>query len=238
MIDQLPIFYSAEALSPGKVFSLDEQTGKHIGLVLRKKEGDKVLLTDGKGLSALAGIISVSKKKVEVRLGDVQEHAPAPGRKTAIAIAPVKHAGRFEWFLEKAAELGVRDIYLIQTQRTEKTHLRLDRLQQILQSAMLQSRQYHLPVLHALASFSAVLQKQDYQHTFFAHCMEGSKTPLDTALHGTTDALIFIGPEGDFTPNELEEATTLGAISIALGETRLRTETAALTAAVLCRQLA
>ncbi len=217
------------------MIGLDDNTAKHVGLVLRKKEGDQIQLTNGRGGAALATIVSATKKQVMVSLSACRQMPVAEGRKTAIAIAPVKNAGRFEWFLEKAAELGIQDIFLLQTQRMEKAHFRMDRLQQILVSAMLQSQQYWLPTLHVLGTIEEVLANHQYQHAFVAHCIEQEKMPLTKALQGCDEAIIFIGPEGDFTPGEVMACEAAGCRAVSLGNTRLRTETAAMAAVVMAR---
>jgi 16S rRNA (uracil1498-N3)-methyltransferase len=145
---------------------------------------------------------------------------------------------RFEWFIEKATELGVRDIYPIQTSRSIRQNFRADRLQGICVSAMLQSKQAFLPVLHPILSFSDLLllttQKSAYHHIWIAHCTHAEKHHLAQCIKpGMADSLILIGPEGDFTEEEVILAEQGAAVSVSLGETRLRTETAAMVAAAM-----
>lgn len=233
----IPLFFEPGSYHNGQALLLQDSTAKHVALVLRKKNGDQIRLTNGRGLAATATITNCTKKQVAVCVDECTTMPQPSGRKTAVAIAPVKNTNRLEWFLEKAAELGVADIFLIQTGRTEKTHLRYDRLEQILISAMLQSNQYHLCRLHAMQSLQDLLQNHGYHSCFIAHCMPGEKNNLSGKLLGNGDALVLIGPEGDFTAEEVEACMHVGCEPVSLGDTRLRTETAALTAAVLCRQL-
>ena len=234
-MSEIPLFYEPQDFLNLQSLTLNEATAKHVALVLRKAVGDEILLTNGKGLVAACSISSVKKKEAVVAVNSVTTASAASGRKTGIAIAPVKNTSRLEWFLEKATELGVSDFYLLQTSRTEKTHLRYDRLQQILVSAMLQSKQYHLPQLHEMASLEQVLKTHNYANAFVAHCHEGIKHELATLVNNKSDALIFIGPEGDFTADEIEACLAGGAMPVSLGSTRLRTETAALAAATISR---
>ena len=234
-MSEIPLFYEPQDFLNLQLLTLNEATAKHVALVLRKAIGDEILLTNGKGLVAACSISSVKKREVVVAINTVTTASAASGRKTGIAVAPVKNTSRLEWFFEKATELGVSDFYLLQTRRTEKTHLRFERLQQIMVSAILQSKQYHLPQLHEMASLEQVLASHHYANTFVAHCIEDKKLELSIQLKEKADALIFIGPEGDFTADEIESCLSSGALPVSLGSTRLRTETAALAAATISR---
>src|SRR5215203_2906610 len=178
--------------------TLDEDTSKHVVQVLRKKAGDEILLTDGKGLKARAAITDDNRKRCAVRLSHkVREAAVQP--RICIAISLVKNAARFEWFLEKATEIGVAEIIPLLCDRTEKEKFRHDRLNNILISAMLQSQQCWLPVLREPTAFSVAVDAPVYKHRFIAHCLPESKASL---AHLSKDidesSIIFIGPEGDF----------------------------------------
>jgi 16S rRNA (uracil1498-N3)-methyltransferase len=229
----LPYFY-IEAL-PGKEVQLDEPTSKHVISVLRMEKGEELLLTDGKGLKAKAVIADDNRKRCLVHITERQTELPLMP-KVSIAISLVKNAARFEWFLEKAAEIGVTEIIPLICARTEKEKFRADRLQGILVSAMLQSQQSWLPLLREPLPFADVLIRESAQR-FIAHCEERVKQPLPAQVAPGADRLILVGPEGDFTPGEIEDALSAGFRPVSLGETRLRTETAGMTAAVLLRNL-
>lgn len=234
---QYPFFYEA-ILPETKQFILSEESSRHIVQVLRMKEGDKVQITDGKGNLLTVEIISANKKKVTVTI----QSAAFFKRNTAsltLAVSLVKNTGRFEWFLEKATEIGVNEIIPLLCQRTEKSHLREDRMKVILVSAMLQSRQVWLPELKSPVKFRDFLNSGiSHEQKFIAHCIEGHKIPLKNLLDNPeASKIILIGPEGDFSKEEIEQALMGEFQPVSLGENRLRTETAALVAAVLLKIL-
>ena len=211
---------------------LDEDTSKHITGVLRMKVGDEVLLTDGNGAKAQAIITNDHRKKCSLRIDAVETEAPKTP-KVCIAISLIKNNTRFEWFLEKATEIGVSEIIPLLCERTERQSFRYDRMQSILISAMLQSQQVWLPQLHEPTSFEKVLSTT-YENKFIAHCLPHQKGSLYGALKKfDSDRMILIGPEGDFTEVEIERALNQNFLPVTLGNTRLRTETAGLVAATL-----
>lgn len=229
----LPYFYINDILAD--TLTLDEDTSKHVVQVLRKKVGDDILLTDGKGTKAVATITDDNRKRCGVRLVS-REREEEPQPRVCIAISLIKNASRFEWFLEKATEIGVREIIPLLCERTEKEKFRHDRLNSILISAMLQSQQCWLPVLHEPADFGAVLKWGGYDHQFIGHCLpeeRRSLTQLSKDLQGSS--IVYIGPEGDFTKEEIEAALQHHVTAVMLGDTRLRTETAGIVAATLLR---
>ena len=221
---QLPFFYIESFDATSKTIMLDEDTSRHIVSVLRMKEGEKLNLTDGKGNLITAEIINAHKKHCEINIVDSRFTAPSI-RKVSIAISLIKNTNRFEWFLEKATEIGVNEIIPLICDRTEKQKFRYDRMKGICISAMLQSQQTWVPVLHEPVQFSKmpVDQYSDYKK-LIAHCIDGSKF---------TNCQICIGPEGDFTKLEIDLAVKNNFIPVSLGETRLRTETAGVVAAAL-----
>ena len=233
----LPFFFHPDIPDAGKALTLEEDASKHIISVLRMQAGEQLLITDGKGRTAQAVITGDHRKRCTVTIGTV-EAVPVHKPRFTMAVSPLKNASRYEWFLEKATELGVSAIIPLICHRTEKAHLRRDRLQGILVSAMLQSRQAWLPELPEPISFveylkaiSAVRDKR-----FIAHCEPAEKKELVTSIPGPDDdRIILIGPEGDFTPQEIEAALAAGFEPVSLGHTRLRTETAAIFAASLLR---
>jgi 16S rRNA (uracil1498-N3)-methyltransferase len=236
----LPYFYTSEFSLEKQILQLDEATSKHIAQVLRMQQGEKVQLTDGLGNLAVAEITLAHKKATEVKIISTS-NIEKSGRKVGIAISPVKNASRFEWFLEKATELGVSDIFPILCHRTEREHFRHDRMNAICISAMLQSQQAWLPILHQPIAFEKLVSNQQehtYSHKWIAHCDEGQKLQLACEVESSkADGLILIGPEGDFTKEEISSATENGFNPAALGNTRLRTETAGVVAATLLRLL-
>lgn len=224
-----PIFY-LDVVSDSFI-TLNEETSKHIVQVLRMGRGEKLQLTDGAGNLLLAEIVDDHKKKCTVKVIE-KEFVPQKEKRISIGISLLKNNTRFEWFLEKATELGVTEIVPLLCSRTEKQHFRFDRMNQIIISAMMQSKQVWLPLLHPPTRFEDVLAKPVHSSLLIAHCMEGNKKPLEEYMH-PSDVQILIGPEGDFTPLELSFATEKGCTAVSLGNTRLRTETAGIVAATL-----
>jgi 16S rRNA (uracil1498-N3)-methyltransferase len=147
-----------------------------------------------------------------------------------MVVAPTKSNDRFEWFLEKATEIGVHEITPIYCERSERKALKMGRLEKVIQSAMKQSQRTYLPVLHPPVTFKEFLEKEHPGILFIAHCEEGEKMELKRRVAPDKDITILIGPEGDFTRKEISQAYEKGFLSISLGESRLRTETAALYA--------
>lgn len=225
----LPLFFHGDSLIVNKETPLNEDTARHIGQVLRMRAGDALQLTDGKGNLADAVITQSDKKKCSVTIHKLT-HQELPAAALHLAIAFTKNTSRNEWLLEKATELGVRSIIPLQATRTERERIKHERWNNILVSAMMQSQQYHLPVLteahtlsDALKHFNTVPQK------LVAHCItEHKRTPIATAMKPATETLILIGPEGDFTQEEIHLCEREGCIGISIGNQRLRTETAAM----------
>ena len=234
----LPFFYIEEFDPSQKEIVLDEDASRHVVQVLRMKEGEKLNLTDGKGNLITAVIIDDHKKHCTVKV-QATSHESRAARKITIAISLLKNANRFEWFLEKATEIGVSEIIPLICERTEKQKFRYDRMKGICISAMLQSQRCWLPELHELVQFEDLIiwEFNNYQK-LIAHCIEENKQPLDHQLISkSSNRLILIGPEGDFTQNEINLAFENNFIPVSLGKTRLRTETAGVLAAGLLRQI-
>lgn len=230
----LPHFF-VESIAAASV-QLDEDTSKHIIGVLRMQKGEEVLLTNGRGQKARAQIVDDNRKRCVVRVQTAEtEEERTPG--VSVAISITKNASRFEWFLEKATEIGVNEIIPLICARTEKEKFRYDRMKGILVSALLQSQQAWLPVLHEPTAFEDTVKKATAEKKFIAHCLPEQKDQLATVLRPSASSLILIGPEGDFTQQEIDLALQHGFRAVALSETRLRTETAGLVAATLLRML-
>ncbi len=231
----LPLFYSIEPANSNDFMILEEDASKHVVQVLRMKKGDRLQLTDGIGNLYTGEIIHDHKKKVEVRIQEKMYNEPG-SKKITIAISILKNAARFEWFLEKATEIGISAIRPLICERTERQHFRADRLQNILISAMLQSHQCWLPALHDPASFTQIVNESSHSQKFIAHCVEQKKTQLADVLDDSLpERIMLIGPEGDFSTNEIALAIQKGFTPVSLGENRLRSETAGVVASAMLR---
>lgn len=227
----LPFFYIKDYNGEQQV-NLDEDTSRHIVQVLRMKEGEQLNLTDGKGNLLTSRINEAGKKSCMVEVTAIRNAKPLT-RSITIAISLLKNTNRFEWFLEKATEIGVSEIIPMICDRTEKEKFRHDRMNAICISAMLQSQQTWLPILHEPVEFDKAVSKISSVQKFIAHCDDSSHKNNLSAFQPFSSSTICIGPEGDFTGKEIELALENGFNPVSLGETRLRTETAGVAAAVL-----
>ncbi|MBS1661986.1 MAG: 16S rRNA (uracil(1498)-N(3))-methyltransferase [Bacteroidetes bacterium] len=230
----LPFFYLTAYEPNTNELTLDEDNSRHIVQVLRMQPGERLQLTDGKGTLLTAVIVDDHKKKCRVRVESSQKQPP-PKKKVIVAISLLKNTTRFEWFLEKATEIGVGQIVPLLCERTEKQHARPDRLRNILVSAMLQSQQAWLPELPDPTPLTTLLSHPPCDEHYIAHCLEAPRptTSLATLEHTPSSRLILIGPEGDFSPDEIKSALNKGFVPVTLGDNRLRTETAGVVAATL-----
>ena len=209
---------------------LNAEESWHCCKVLRKKAGDKVTVIDGKGLIA-GGLLSfVSEKKCTVKLNEPAVLQKKHGYYLHLAIAPTKQMDRIEWMLEKAVEIGLDEITFIQCKNSERVNLKIDRLQKIVESAVKQSLQAYLPKVNALTAFNEFSKSATAEQKLLAHCYAQDKFPIQSLAFKNKSTLICIGPEGDFSPEEIETALKLNYQAISLGENRLRTETAGLYA--------
>jgi 16S rRNA (uracil1498-N3)-methyltransferase len=235
----LPFFYINEYNTSQKEIVLDEDTSRHVVQVLRMKEGEKLNLTDGKGNLITAEIADAHKKHCSVKIVD-SRLTGHDSRNVIIAISLLKNTSRFEWFLEKATEIGVSEIVPLICERTEKQKFRYDRMKGICISAMLQSQQCWLPELHEPAKYieyiKSITDNADLTK-FIAHCEETAEKKSLSTFQPLNHSTILIGPEGDFTKQEIELALQKGFIPVSLGETRLRTETAGVVAMALLQMI-
>lgn len=227
----LPLFYFPSLNAEHVFVDLNEEIRHHAVTVLRMVEGEQFMITNGRGVSATATIQTASKKQLSVQLHDLTEHN-TPKRRLILGISLLKNATRFEWMLEKVTEIGITEIFPLKCERTEKQYYKKERFEQIVISACLQSQQFHFPVLHEPIKFSELLQAQLPEQKYIAHCMNGDKETLAGSVH---DAILLIGPEGDFTAQEITEAIGMQFVPVSLGNTRLRTETAGVVGAVMMR---
>ncbi len=227
----MQLFYSAAISEDVDQYTFPREESKHIIKVLRKSIGDQVYITNGKGFLFKGDIISDNPNKCTIQVIDSEYQNPKP-YKLHIAIAPTKLNDRYEWFLEKATEIGITEITPIICDHSERKQIKEERFQKILQSAMKQSLQTHLPILHPLTTYKQFIKTQHLDSTVqcIAHCEESPKQSISKELIASKDILILIGREGDFSLEEIKEATTQGYIEITLGNSRLRTETAGIVA--------
>jgi len=230
-----PYFYFATLAKQVDEFVLDENSSRHIVQVLRMKPGENLRLTDGKGLAANAVIREAAKKRCIVNITEKHIQS-APKRSVQVGLSLLKNASRFEWFLEKASELGVAEIIPLKCDRTEKQQFRMDRMRSILESALIQSQQVWMPRLLEPQTFHSWIGLANADQKFIAHCGPGTRNKLREMIDlNLSSQLILIGPEGDFTGEEIGQATQAHFIAVDLGENRLRSETAAVAAAALLK---
>lgn len=209
---------------------LPQEEAGHCIRVLRMKEGDRLRLTDGMGSFYDAVISAVSGKRCMVHIESREEQAPLWNGHLHIAMAPTKLMERNEWFVEKAVEIGVDEVTFLKTDHSERDVIKLERIEKIAVSAMKQSQKAKLPILNGMTSFKSFLERGFEGDKYIAHCEQGNKVDLKDAVVPGHDALVLIGPEGDFSPTEIEMALKAGFKPVSLGPSRLRTETAALVA--------
>jgi RNA methyltransferase, RsmE family len=225
----MQLFYHPSLDSGIKQFVFPPEESKHIARVLRKSEGDIVHITNGKGYLFEAEILVPDQKRCKVKI--ISERKSIPKRYSLhMAVAPTKMNDRFEWFLEKATEIGVDEITPIICDHSERQTVKMERMERVLQSAMKQSLQTVLPKLNEAVSFKEFMTVENTGLKFIAHCDEGEKVELKRRVIADMDTTIMIGPEGDFSKEEIDTAKAKGFIPISLGNNRLRTETAAIVA--------
>ncbi|SCY12485.1 16S rRNA (uracil(1498)-N(3))-methyltransferase [Flavobacterium caeni] len=225
----MQLFYNPNLSTESKSFVFDREESKHIVKVLRKKNGDNLFVTNGLGYLFKTEITLASDSKCTVAIVSFQRQEPLPYQ-LHLAVTPTKMNDRYEWFLEKATEIGITAITPIICDHSERTQLKLDRMEKILQSAMKQSLHCYLPKLHEPVSFKEFVKQNRDGQLFIAHCEETDKKSLKSQLQTRTDVTILIGPEGDFSTKEIQTALENKFVPVSLGNTRLRTETAAVVA--------
>ena len=215
--------------NPEKEIILSSEESKHATKVLRKKEGDILNFTDGKGGFYKAEITVADSRKCRLQIISSEQKLKQHSYHLHIAIAPTKNMDRYEWFLEKATEIGIDEITPIICDHSERKVLKTERCNRILLSAMKQSLKFHLPKLNEAIILKDFLGKNFEGHQYIAHCEDGEKTELrkEEKANKTT---VLIGPEGDFSASEIEMALQNQFKAVNLGTSRLRTETAGLVA--------
>ena len=226
----MQLFHNQELTKNSKQFTFDKTESNHIVKVLRKKEYDTVFITNGKGLLFKAEIISANNKKCLVNIIAVEEITKPWEYYLHIAIAPTKLNDRFEWFLEKATEIGIDEITPIICEHSERKVLKNERMEKIIFSASKQSLKYHFPKLNEPVSFSEFINGTFEGQLFIAHCEETDKKLLKTEIQPHQKVTVLIGPEGDFSIKEIQQSLNKKFIPVSLGNSRLRTETAGIVA--------
>ncbi len=222
------LFYTPDIDASHPLYFLSEEESKHCARVLRLQAGDAVQLIDGRGGFYQANIQEAHPKRTILKISSVQTAYGQRNHYLHVAIAPTKNIERFEWFLEKATEIGIDEITPIICQRSERREVKTDRAAKIITSAVKQSLKAYHPVLNQPLPFNKFVQGQHNAQKFIAHCADGSKSDLSAEVKKHGRYVILIGPEGDFTPAEVDLALQSDFKAITLGESRLRTETAAL----------
>lgn len=223
----MQLFYTPDiAVNP----ELPEEEAGHCIRVLRLGESATIHLTDGKGYFYRATICRAHPKHCEVTIQERWEQSTSQVAFCHIAVAPTKNVDRMEWFVEKATEIGVDAITCLNCRYSERKEIKTVRLEKTAVSAMKQSQKATLPALEGMTDFKQFVARPFDGQKFIAHCEEGTKQLLKSCYHPGEKALVLIGPEGDFSPEEIQLALQNGFIPISLGESRLRTETAALVA--------
>ena len=225
----MQLFYNPTISDASEFFSFDKEESKHIIKVLRKKDTDILFVTNGLGFLFETEITLASDTKCTVKIISVQQPI-APKYHLHLAVAPTKMNDRYEWFLEKATELGISEITPIICDHSERKQIKTDRFDKIIQSAMKQSNQFYLPKLNEPIAFKDFMKLKNNGLQLIAHCEETNKKSLKDVIKSNENATILIGPEGDFSEKEIQLAIENNYIPVSLGNTRLRTETAAIVA--------
>ena len=221
------LFYTPDIAT---TLELPQDEAAHALRVLRLTEGAEVMLTDGKGSFYRAEIDVISGKRCYMRIVETITPEPMWKGHLHLAMAPTKNMDRIEWFAEKATEIGFDELTFLDCRFSERKVVKTERVEKILVSAMKQSLKPTLPILNGMTPFEKFINYRFGGKKFIAHCYDGDKLPLMQALQCGEDALVLIGPEGDFSPEEVQKAIDNGFQPITLGRSRLRTETAALVA--------
>ena len=221
------LFYCSD-ISEGN-YTLNEDESKHCIRVLRLKIGDIIHITDGVGNMHQTELIDDHPKRCTVKIIKTQQNYGKKSFTLHMAVAPTKNISRYEWFLEKATEIGIDSFSPIICEHSERKEVKINRLERVILSAVKQSLKAYFPKLNETQKFKDFIQQEFDGQKFIAYC-EGEPQLLRNLYTSKKNALILIGPEGDFSPSEVEQAMSTGFIPVSLGESRLRTETAAIAA--------
>lgn len=224
----MQIFYAPDI--SGNIYTLNEEESKHCIRVLRLEVGDEITLIDGKGGLFKTRIVKPEPKRCQVEVFETFLEYDKRNHHLHIAIAPTKNIERFEWFLEKATEIGIDEITPLLCEHSERKVINNERLEKIIISAMKQSIKAYRPKLNQLIPFKQFIQSQNEGELFIAHCYKNDLTHLKKEIRPKQNSTILIGPEGDFSPEEVSLAIQYHLKEISLGKSRLRTETAGVVA--------
>ncbi|AUC76343.1 16S rRNA (uracil(1498)-N(3))-methyltransferase [Olleya sp. Bg11-27] len=225
----MQLFYNPDIDDNTDQFIFPKDESRHIVKVLRKQTGDLLYITNGKGYLFKAELVIADQKKCIVTILDTTLQEPL-NYKLHLAVAPTKMNDRYEWFLEKATEIGITSITPIICDHSERKVVKLERFEKIIQSAMKQSLNCYYPIINQPISFKEYCNHEFLGDIYIAHCEETDKKTLKSQISSTNEITILIGPEGDFSVKEIEMAIKNKFIPVTLGNTRLRTETAAIVA--------
>jgi len=225
----MQLFYNPEINTETKEFFFDKEESKHIIKVMRKKSDDILFVTNGLGYLFKTSITLASDSKCTVEIVSF-EKSDKPNYRSHLAVAPTKMNDRYEWFLEKATEIGVSEITPIICDHSERKFIKTDRFDKIIQAAMKQSLHYYMPKLNEPVVFKDFIKANHDGQLFIAHCEETDKKSFKSALKTNENVTLLIGPEGDFSAKEITTALENNFVAVSLGNTRLRTETAAIVA--------
>ena len=227
----MQLFYNPTITKDSKEIKFDKEESRHIFKVLRKQEGSVLNLTNGKGFFFKVRLIQSNLKNCMATVLEVKKQEPLP-YSLHLVVAPTKLNDRYEWFLEKATEIGVTEITPIICEHSERKIIKIERFDKKIQSAMKQSLNAFLPKINKAIPFGDFLKLQEgnLNQKLIAHCEESNKKSLKSVLKPNDNTILLIGPEGDFSTNEINESIKAGFIPVTLGTSRLRTETAAIVA--------
>jgi 16S rRNA (uracil1498-N3)-methyltransferase len=222
------VFYTPDI--NGIKYVLSEEESLHAARVLRLKAGDEIVLTDGRGGKYIAKIIDAHHKRCETEIVEKLTDYGKRQYHIHIGIAPTKNIERFEWFIEKATEIGIDEITPLLCERSERKHVNIERLRRVMIAAIKQSQKAYLPILNEMTTLNKWVETPKRGHCYIAHCNDGDKRLLKNLYKSGQDAVIAIGPEGDFSTQEVAQALNYGFKAISLGTSLLRTETAGVAA--------
>ena len=231
----MQIFYIPDISSP--LVTLPEDESKHCIRVLRMTTGETLQLVDGKGTLHSCQIVNPHPKRCEVQIIDTKREFAKRNFRLHIAIAPTKNIDRFEWFPEKATEIGIDEITPILCDHSERKNVNPERLERVVIAAMKQSVKAYLPKLNPLTPFKTIASSNTEEQKLIAYCGDYNEPHAKNVIKESTSTLFLIGPEGDFSPQEVDLARQNGFSTVGLGPSRLRTETAGVVACTLANLL-
>lgn len=225
----LPVFYTTDIQPP--YITLYSEECMHCAKVLRMRVGEEIAAVDGNGNYYVGKLISIGNKECVAEIVSYSENYNSLPYRLHVACAPTKNIDRFEWFLEKATEIGISEITPLICEHSERRQIKSERLEKVIISAMKQSQKACLPKLNEAIGIKEFIEKHDAAQKFIGYCGEGiSKQSFYKLFQPSVDAIILIGPEGDFSEEEIKCCLSENYIPVALGNQRLRTETAAVAA--------